>query len=99
MVVSALTSMTSGGAEQDAVLSAYIPPGVMIMLLLISTLASGLMGFRLGCQGHKSTVAGAMLAMMTALILGTVIDLDQPQRGFIRCDLTPLRNVAKSIAP
>lgn len=51
------------------------------------------MGFRLGCQGGSGALAGGMLAVMLAPILGTIIDLDQPQRGFIRIDLEPLRSL------
>lgn len=98
-MVSALTNMTSASAEEAAALSNYIPPAIILMLVIIGVIASALMGFQLGCRGQRGTLAGAMLAIMLALILGTVIDLDQPQRGFIRVSLEPLRDVQGSIQP
>jgi len=95
LVLSTLSEIISVSAEQDAAFADYIPPAVMIMLMLISTISSGLLGFRLGCQGRSGALAGGMLAIMLALILGTIIDLDQPQRGFIRVNLEPLRSVGQ----
>ncbi len=86
----ALVEAITVSAEHEAAFTDYIPPAVLVMLVLISAISSGLMGFRLGCQGRSGYLAGAMLAVMLALILGTVIDLDQPQRGFIRVNLEPL---------
>ncbi len=90
LVLSTLSEVLSVSAEQDAAFADYIPPAVVLMLVFISVLSAGLMGFRLGCQGGSGALAGGMLAFMLALILGTIIDLDQPQRGFIRVSLEPL---------
>ena len=98
LVLTTLTEMVSLSAEQDAAFADYIPPAVMIMLMLISTISSGLLGFRLGCQGRSGALAGGMLAIMLALILGTIIDLDQPQRGFIHVNLEPLGGVVQDAA-
>ena len=86
----ALSQAITAGAEHEAAFTDYIPPAVIVMLVLISFVSSGLMGLRLGCQGGSGALAAGMLAVMLALILGTVIDLDQPQRGFIRVNLEPL---------
>lgn len=98
-VLTNLTEIVSVSADQDAAFADYIPPAVMIMLMMISTISAGLMGFRLGCQGRSGALAGGMLAVMLALILGTIIDLDQPQRGFIRVNLEPLRSLGQDAAP
>lgn len=86
----ALVDAVTVSAEHEAAFVDYIPPAVLVMLVLISTISSGLMGFRLGCQDRRGALAGGLLAVMLALILGTIIDLDQPQRGFIRVNLEPL---------
>lgn len=98
LVLTTLQEIISLSAEEEAAFADYIPPAVMIMLMALSALSSGLMGFRLGCQGRSGALAGGMLAIMLALILGTIIDLDQPQRGFIRINLEPLVGVAQDAA-
>jgi len=91
LVLSALNGMISASAGSAGALAQIIPPAVMVMLVLQGLIASALMGVRLGSRDQRGTLAGALLAGMLALIMGTVVDLDQPQRGFIRVSLEPLR--------
>lgn len=98
LLTEGLTELNTLSAEGAAVLADYIPPAVIIMLIIISVISSLLLGLRLGCQEQAhGWLASGLLAVMLALILGIVIDLDQPQRGFIRVSLDPLRVVLKTI--
>lgn len=97
LVLTALNNMISASAQDAGALAQIIPPAVMVMLILQGVIASALMGMRLGLNDHRGTLAGALLAGMFALILGTIIDLDQPQRGFINVGLEPLRAVQRNI--
>lgn len=96
LMVESLNELNTLSVEEAAVLADYIPPAVILMLILISAISSTLLGLRLGCHEHSSgPLASGLLAVMLALILGTVIDLDQPQRGFIRVSLEPFQVVQK----
>ena len=97
MLLTALNEMITASAEEASALSEFIPPAVIVMLVLTALIASAMMGVRLAAKAQRSVLAAIMLAGMLALILGTVIDLDQPQRGFIRVSLEPLRVVQRGL--
>lgn len=97
LLLTALNDMITASAEEASALSEFIPPAVILMLVLTAIIASSMMGVRLAAKNQRSVLAAIMLAGMLALILGTVIDLDQPQRGFIRVSLEPLRAVQRGL--
>jgi hypothetical protein len=83
--------------EERAVLATHIPDIVIIGLLLIGVIASAMMGYGFGRLGQRAIVFKAAFAVVLAIALGLVLDLDRPQRGLIRVNLTPLQNVQQSI--
>ena len=90
-------ALPPAAAEEASALSEFIPPAVILMLVVIAVIASAMMAVRLAARDQRSSLAAMLLAGMLALILGTVIDLDQPQRGFIRVSLEPLRVVQRGL--
>jgi len=81
--------------EEAAVLVAHIPDVVIVGILLIAFIASAMMGYGFGRQGKRALVFKALFAAMLAIALGLILDLDRPQRGFIRVNLAPLQNVQR----
>jgi hypothetical protein len=99
LVVQALNDAIDASREERAIHAAYVPESVVVMLVVIASIATILLGFRFGRLGQREPVASAMLALMLALAIGIVLDLGAPQRGIIRVDLDPLRAVQRSIQP
>ena len=85
--------------EQASILSANIPALVLGVLVLIALVAAVMMGFGFGRQNERGLVSSIMFAVMLALAIGVTLDLDRPQRGFIRVSLAPLTAVARSLGP
>lgn len=98
LFIQALNNVIDVEGEQAAVLNAHIPDAVLFILLGIMLIAAGLLGFSLGKSDRKAYIPVTMLAVMLALESFTILDLDRPQRGFIRVDLTPLQQVQRSAA-
>ncbi|MGB6984826.1 MAG: hypothetical protein WBD74_02485 [Candidatus Aquilonibacter sp.] len=91
--LAALNDMIALSREEAAILNAHIPDLVIAGLLLIAFIASAMMGYGFGREGKRALVFKAIFALMVALVFGLVLDLDRPQRGLIRINLTPLQTV------
>jgi uncharacterized membrane protein YtjA (UPF0391 family) len=66
-------------------------------LLLIAFIASATMGYGFGRQGKRAVISKVLFAVMVAIVVGLVLDLDRPQRGIIRVNLAPLQTVQQTM--
>jgi hypothetical protein len=97
LFVAALNDVISVGTEERAVLTNHIPDVVIVWLLLIALIASAMMGYGFGREGRRALVVKGVFAVMVALVFGLVLDLDRPQRGIIRVNLTAMQSVQQSM--
>ncbi|MEO7203134.1 MAG: hypothetical protein ABI431_09450 [Candidatus Tumulicola sp.] len=97
LFVQSLNETIDLSGEQDAALRFHIPGSVLGVLVLISAVSAVLMGFGFGRKNYRGQVSTITFAVMLALALGIIVDLDRPQRGFIRVGLEPLQAVARSL--
>lgn len=103
LFVAALNDTINLSIEERAVLTNHIPDVVIVWLLSIALIASAMMGYGFGKEGRHAPVFKAVFAVMIALVLGLILDLDRPQRGIIRVNLASMQRVqqimAQSAAP
>jgi len=97
LVLQALNDLSAACNDEASVRAAHVPESVVLMLGAISFIAIGLMGFRLGRLGEPAQIGCAILAVMLALAVGMIIDLDHPGREFIRVGLEPLQAALNAI--
>ncbi len=98
LVIQSLNDVADASALEAAVADAHIPDGVLAILFAIAALAVGVAGFNTGLRGGRS-IAFVLLALVLALVTTAIVDMDRPQTGFIRVDLTPLQNVQRAQDP
>ena len=79
--------------EQDAALAAHVPDAVVLVLMVVVAFASVLLGIGFGRTERRGILAITFFAIVLSLIVATILDLDRPQRGFIRVSLEPLQSV------
>jgi len=95
LFITALNDTIALSTEEAAVLGSHIPDVVIIWILLIAFIASAMMGYGFGRRGQRAIIFKAFFAIVLALALGLVLDLDRPQRGLIRVNLAPLQTVVR----
>lgn len=90
LFLTAMTDTIGLSTQQNTILTSHIPDIVMIALVLIALVAAGMMGFVFERAGKKDTAPRILYAVVFALAIGLVFDLDRPQRGFVRINLAPM---------
>ena len=96
LFAAALNDTIGLSTEQRAVLSNHIPDVVIVWLLTIAFIAAAMLGYGFGREGKRALIFKGAFALMIALVFGLVLDLDRPQRGIIRVDLTPLYSLQQT---
>lgn len=93
LFVPALNDMIDASAEEAATLDAHIPDILIIGLVAIILIAVGMMGYDFGRERRRGLVSQILFAVTIAIVIGLMLDLDRPQGGLIRVNLTPLQTV------
>jgi hypothetical protein len=93
LFVQTLNDMIDSSARQEAILNAVIPAPILVVLLIVVLAAATLLGIDFGRKGTRAPVVTALFAVMIVLVIFIIVDLDLPQHGLIRVDLSPLRSL------
>jgi hypothetical protein len=62
----------------------HVPEPVILMLWGVGLLSMGLTSYSCSLAGWRHYVATALMALLIASVIGLIMDIDRPQRGFIR---------------
>ncbi len=66
-----------------------IPTTVWVVLLVVSALSFGGMGYHSGLTGKSRSPAVLPVAVTFAAVIWMVVDLDRPQEGLLRVSQQP----------
>lgn len=80
-------------------LYARVPDTVLLVLLVGSALALGMVGYSAGLKGRRSVLSAVVMVVALGVVLTIVIDLDRPQDGLLRVSQQALLDVQRWIGP
>jgi len=66
------------------VLDNHVPEPVIHLLFTVAVGALGFIGYGYGLTGQRRHGSTAILAVLIAMVLATILDFDRPRGGFIR---------------
>lgn len=72
------------GKRKTAVLSSRIPPTIMLGIYIITALNMALIGYNSSFDERRSWVALIGLALIFAVVILLIVDLDRPTEGLLR---------------
>ena len=98
LYVETLNEMIDAHTTRLAALENHIPDAVMYLQIGISALAFGVLGLYLALLG-RGVLPPLIGAVMVAVLLLVIFDLDRPHRGFITVPSAPLVAQRASMVP
>jgi len=99
LVSPAINAVLDVGAEREALNDARLPGMIVASLILYNLLTAAMLGYALtGVRARQRPAAAALFVLLT-LAIGLILDLDRPQRGTIRVDQTPMKQLVEGFAP
>lgn len=70
--------------------ASHVPPVIVRLLLIVSVLAVGAMGYHFGLAGSGQMVISTLLLVVWTASIVLVADIDNPRAGQVRIDPAPL---------
>lgn len=98
-VIPAINAVLDIGVEREALNEARIPGTILFSLIAYNLLTAAMLGYALTGTRARQRPATIVLFVLLTLAIGLILDLDRPQRGTIRVDQTPMRQLVEGFAP
>lgn len=99
LYIQSLNDMFDAQSARDAARLNELPTSAIYLLLAISILSVATLGYRAGLGGRRSLVGAVLLALVITLVVGIIIDLDQPYQGLITISQQGLILLRQSMGP
>lgn len=99
LVSPSINAVLDIGVEREALNAARVPGIIIFALILYNLLTAAMLGFALTGARARQRPATIMLFALLTLAIALILDLDRPQRGTIRIDQTPMKQLVEGFAP
>lgn len=97
LYVGSVTEAFDASDRLDSALRRHVPEPVIMLLLLTGGVAACALGYGCGMADYRFSVSQISQFLIIALVIGIIVDLDHPVRGFIALDRSPLKLLIDSI--
>ena len=94
----AVSEMSVAAREREEARARTVPTAVLAALLLMATLASGMLAYMAGATGHPDRLKVYAFLVFIGLVVYLIVDLDRPRRGLMRLSPAPLEEVRGMIS-
>ena len=84
MLIQSLNDMINVNEKRRAALESHVPEVVLNLLFIVAVGAMGFIAYGYGLTGRRRHGSTAIFALLIALVLTIIVDLDQPRTGLIR---------------
>ncbi|MEJ0041762.1 MAG: hypothetical protein WDM81_05930 [Rhizomicrobium sp.] len=96
-ILQATNAMFDLPSARRAALDAVVPPAVLWTLMIVAGISAATTGYGLAVGEHRHRFASSGLFVVAALIIGLIVELDEPRGGLIQVPQDPIDRVAASI--
>jgi hypothetical protein len=84
MLIQSLNDMISANEKRRAALENHVPEVVLYLLFVVAVGAIGFIAYGYGLTRRRRHGSTAIFALLIALVLTIIVDMDQPRTGVIR---------------
>ncbi len=89
-LITAMNEMFDIAASRKAEREARIPPDILLVLVLCTSMSAAIIGYVLGDTGRSHRIVTTILFALLTLALLMILDLDRPWRGTITVSQKPM---------
>jgi hypothetical protein len=89
-LIDAISAVSSASVERESAGEEHLPPYVLYLLVLFSTLGAAMVGYALGPATSNFAVPEAIYVVMIATTILLIWDLDRPHGGGVQVSQAPM---------
>jgi hypothetical protein len=84
LFIQSLNEVLDDKERRLAALQNHVPDSVVFLLFFVSTVALAFVAYGCGLSRQRRFVMNAAFALLIAMVIAAIIDMDRPRRGLIR---------------
>ena len=97
LLLNSLNEVIDFSEKQFIAFHNFIPKSIIALLLLISLLSLGAVGYLSGLRGRRHFLFSSLLVIAFSMTLFVILDLEHPRNGFIRAKSPSMIRLKNSI--
>lgn len=97
LLLQSLNQVIDLEATRWAALQNHVPSAVIYVNMMLAVMTALLVAYSFGTTGVRHQMSMWSLAFAIIVVLGVIIDLDRPRRGFIRVSQQPLIELQRQL--
>lgn len=97
LFIQSLNDLIDAFGRREAALNRHVPEMVLILLYFVFVVTASVIGYAVGIEGNRPSMATYVLIVLIVLLVFVVMDLDNPRRGFINVNYKSLTDLQQSI--
>lgn len=98
LFVQSLNDVIDVSEKRQVALENHVPETVIGLLFLVSIAGLGFIGFGSGLTGTRHHGSTAAFAILVALVLAVILDIDRPRRGLIQVSQASMMRLQTALA-
>lgn len=98
LLIQALNEMFDLREKRQVALDNHVPETVIYLLFAVALGALGFISYGTGLTGERRHRSTAIFALLIALVLTVILDLDRPRRGLVRVSQESMLRLQASLA-
>ncbi len=75
----------------------HVPKSILLLLFTVGIFAMGAMGYGCGLGNGRYVISRLAMAVLIAMVMLAIVDIDQPQRGLIRVNQQSMMSLRDSL--
>lgn len=95
--VEALNAVIDINEKRQVALENHVPEPVVVLLFLVASVGMGFIGYDYGLKGKRRHYSTLVFALLIAVVLTVILDVDRPRRGMIQVSQASLLRLQEII--
>lgn len=98
LYIGSLNQVIDLSEKRLGALNNHVPDTILYVMFFVAVGGMAFIGYGAGLSGRRRSGSSMIFAVLVALVLGTILDMDRPRRGFIQVSQGAMLRLQQALA-
>ena len=97
LFIETLNDLIDDSEKRTAAFGNRVPQAVIVLLFAVAGVAMALIAYRCGLTGHRRLGLNALFALLIAVVITIILDIDRPRSGLVHVSQASMERLQESL--